>query len=279
MKMSQVYDFYRAAEDMFCCPVCHRKMHLVPPAAIVCQGGHCFDIARDGYIHFLPNQRVTKYRNELFESRSKIFAEGFYTPLAEALCGMVEAVQKGRKFCVADAGCGEGYYDAFLQINLEKVEIVALDNVKEAVRMGAKREKSIRWLVANLAAIPLVAGRMDLLLQIFAPANYAEFRRVVKKDGYVLKVVPGNRYLKELRDCIQKNGPKAYDSALVEAYFRKHVRLVERNCLIYQREVDSDTMHYFLKMTPLMFGKSAADVPMSELKSLTFDFVFLLGKV
>ncbi|CMW27255.1 rRNA (guanine-N1-)-methyltransferase%2C 23S rRNA [Streptococcus pneumoniae] len=33
---------------------------------------------------------------------------------------------------------------------------------------------------------------MDILLDIFSPANYGEFRRVLSKDGILIKVIVGD---------------------------------------------------------------------------------------
>lgn len=45
--------------------------------------------------------------------------------------------------------------------------------------------------MGDLANIPIKSESMDLLINIFTPSNYSEFTRILKKDGYLIKVVPG----------------------------------------------------------------------------------------
>lgn len=42
-------------------------------------------------------------------------------------------------------------------------------------------------------------GSADILLNVFAPRNSVEFRRVLKPDGRLLVVVPGSDHISELR--------------------------------------------------------------------------------
>ena len=42
---------------------------------------------------------------------------------------------------------------------------------------------------------------IDVLFNIFTPANYQSFYRILKKDGIMVKVIPGAEYLKEFRDA------------------------------------------------------------------------------
>src|SRR5699024_11433583 len=55
------------------------------------------------------------------------------------------------------------------------------------------------WLVGDLANTPIGDGSCQVILNIFSPANYMEFKRVLAPNGLVEKVVPRANYLKELR--------------------------------------------------------------------------------
>ena len=45
---------------------------------------------------------------------------------------------------------------------------------------------------------------LEMFLDIFSPANYGEFRRVLSKDGILIKVVPTENHLKEIRQMVQE---------------------------------------------------------------------------
>lgn len=280
MKIEKIYKFYQASEEIYRCPICYKKIKAKKPASLVCQNGHCYNISKYGYIHFLPNQKPTKYQKELFESRRLIFEHGYYEPLAENMYHLVEEHQKNKNsFRVLDAGCGEGYYDWYLQNRLQNAEIYAFDNRKEAVKMGAQKCREIKWFVGNLANLPMQTETVDMLVEIFAPSNYSEFARVLKKDGCLLKVIPGEGYLKELRQAIGNISEKAsYSSRPVEEYFSKHMKLHKKVELSYTRSVSAAIVKHFLQMSPLMFGKDISSVNAENINQLTFEFILLLGE-
>ena len=279
MKIKKIFEFYQSSDNYYRCPICHMDIKAEEPASIICKSGHCFNIAKEGYINFLPNQRLTKYRKQLFESRRIIFENGFYAPLAEELSNLTYGLsEKHHDFCIVDVGCGEGYYDCFLHEKIEKARLFAFDNMKEAVRMGAKACKKIQWFVGNLADIPIQSEMADMVLEIFAPSNYYEFGRIRKKDGYLLKVIPGNDYLQEIRNQIGLNNNIKRNNILpVEDYFKQNEKLIMRKHIYYKKEVHCNMADHFLEMTPLMFGRNSSGINKSTLKELTFDFVILLG--
>src|SRR5690606_40580058 len=55
------------------------------------------------------------------------------------------------------------------------------------------------WIVADLANLPIATTSIDYILNILSPSNYAEFDRLLKKEGKLIKVIPNSDYLKELR--------------------------------------------------------------------------------
>lgn len=62
------------------------------------------------------------------------------------------------------------------------------------------------------------------MLDVLTPANYDEFRRVLSPDGVLLKVYPGQDYLREIRAA---RGMSAYEEGQVDAYLREKAQLVK----------------------------------------------------
>ena len=81
----------------------------------------------------------------------------------------------------------------------------AFDISKDSVQIAAKSEPNwaVNWFVGDLASLPIKDASMDILLDIFSPANYGEFRRVLFKDGILIKVIPTKNHLKEIRQKVQ----------------------------------------------------------------------------
>ena len=94
------------------CPVCGAALEP-QGAAWRCVQGHCFDVARQGYVNLLTvTQKHSRHpgdTREMVAARRAFLDAGWYAPIAGALADLV------RRFCpeaasVLDAGCGEGYY-------------------------------------------------------------------------------------------------------------------------------------------------------------------------
>ena len=97
------------------CPICTSKLQL-DNKSCRCDSGHCFDVARQGYIHLLPVQQKHSLfpgdTKEQVASRREFLSAGFYAPIADALCSTAQAL--GAQGPIVDVGCGEGYYSARL---------------------------------------------------------------------------------------------------------------------------------------------------------------------
>lgn len=281
MKIDKVRHLYRDSYNIIRCPICHENVQLHEPASFVCNRGHCFDLSGWGYVNLMQNSRKTYYDKPLFESRRTIFSNGYFVPLAREITRVLGGIVKNgdANAKLVDVGCGEGYYPAYIQHEYPFWDIYALDTAKEAIIMGAKQYFGIKWIIGNLANLPFKDSCMDIVMEVFAPANYTEFKRIIKDDGYILKVIPGEGYLKELRESICfKSAEKSYSNRRVIEYFSQNLRLCDIKKLCYNKPVTDDIKKHFLKMSPLMFGKDEQMVDISHIDVFTFDFQILIGQ-
>ena len=53
------------------------------------------------------------------------------------------------------------------------------------MQLAAKSDASwkVNWFVGDLAHLPIQSKSIEVILDIFSPANYAEFERVLKAEG------------------------------------------------------------------------------------------------
>ncbi|MDE7537859.1 methyltransferase domain-containing protein, partial [Streptococcus agalactiae] len=102
---------------------------------------------------------------------------------------------------VLDIGCGEGFYSRQL-VNKHEKTFLAFDISKDSIQLAAKSDQSrlVKWFVSDLANLPIQDSSIDIILDIFSPANYKEFRRVLSDDGILVKVVPVAEHVQELRE-------------------------------------------------------------------------------
>lgn len=170
---------------------------------LVCSEGHRFDAAKQGYISLLTGRgtRFTSDTAAMVTARQAFLDAGHYAPLAAALArSAVEALAGVRAPLVLDAGAGTGYYLGRVRTELEHSHAIALDISKYALRRLAHNAPGALGLAWDIwRPLPVAARSIDLLLNVFAPRNPAEFARVLHEKGTLLVVTPLPGHLAELR--------------------------------------------------------------------------------
>lgn len=184
------------------CPVCGQILHR-QENSWRCGTGHCFDIARQGYVNLLTVDRKHARHpgdtKEQVAARKAFLDEGYYAPIADAVCRLLVP---DRPKAVLDAGCGEGYYLTKLQAACPQAEYAGIDISKDAVRFAAVRNKNALWLTGTAAALPFPAGSFDTVLSMFALTVEQEFARVLEAEGRFLQVLAGPEHLMGLKSII-----------------------------------------------------------------------------
>lgn len=193
-------------EAGFCCPICGEPLSRREHGA-ACPKGHSFDLARQGYLHLLPpnkmHSKVPGDSREMVESRRRFLEAGYYAPFRDELCRLAAELAGNRDGVkILDAGCGEGYYTGALREALPQAEVYGIDISKTAVKAAAGKYKGISFAVASSFAIPVPDGFCDLLVDVFSPLAEEEFARVLKPGGFFLYAVPGERHLMGLKEIL-----------------------------------------------------------------------------
>ena len=260
------------------CPLC--KAPLVRREnSLVCAKGHCYDVARQGYVNFVPNHREQFYTKQLFESRALAFAAGLFAPVVDELSGALARYVPGDRAVVVDAGCGEGYYVKNVCPG-RPLTRVGFDLSKDAVRMAARGEREAAFFAADLANIPLADGCADAVLDVFTPANYAEFARVLKPGGVLLKLAPRADYLAQLREAAgERLRRRAYDGGDVERYVHERMDVLEQKTITYQRDVSPELAVHIARMTPMLAGVDIEALDLSRVTKITVDETLYIGRI
>ena len=207
------------SEKVFQCPICKTDLKL-KQKSLFCSNHHCFDISKTGYVNFAVGTKSSKhYSRETFQIRREVLEKGYYSHILNEVVQLIKSFSSIDT--ILDIGCGEGYYSKQIKEVSGDKEIIAFDISKDAVQLAAKSDfsNSIKWFVGNLEEMPIKDKRIDCILDIFTPANYSEFNRVLKEGGYVIKVIPGNAHLKELRETAKEQlKSNQYSNAAVVDY-------------------------------------------------------------
>lgn len=274
-KLDRARALISARQAFFACPICGEPIRADREASVRCAQGHCFDVARKGYVNFARAGKLPHYGRALFEARSAVFQAGYYAPVTGALQAILgaEAERLGRPLQIVDAGCGEGYYSASLASGGHSV--FGIDLSRDAVALATLHAQAVCWCVADLARLPFADRSLDAVLNVLTPANYGEFRRVLRPGGLCVKVVPAGGYLKEIRAAVQQ---PPYDNNEVVAYFHAHLDDVTNTPLRYVRTLDETSRDLFFHMTPLTAGQEADPAALREICQITIDMNILTGR-
>lgn len=252
------------------CPQCGAAFALTDQS-LICQNGHCFDLSRRGYVNLAPSHRQSaeKYDAALFESRGRILADGFYAPVLEAVCGLLEKRFGEAPFLLVDAGCGEGYYARAAARRFPAAGVIGLDLSRDAVALAARGPEPVRWFVADLKHLPVRDGAAGAVLDILSPADYGEFRRILAPDGVLVKAVPGPDYLREIRAAVRPYlRSAAYDNAAVLSHLRQHAQILSETPVRAVLPLTAAQSRDFLRMTPMTFS-----VPPEALEAVHLDHI------
>lgn len=252
---------------MLICPVCKEQLNK-SGNALKCPNNHSFDYAKEGYVNLLLGSKNGDKKGDSKDSaraRNRFLSKNYY------IC-LKNAVTERMRGTVLDICCGEGYYDDY------SGTLYGFDISKEMVRLASKRNKNHNYFVANLADIPIESSSIDTAVHLFAPFNDTEFARVLKPDGTLYCVIPGENHLFEMKQVIYdhpyKNDEKAPESECL--------KLVSRTKINDKVHINQENLKELFSMTPYFYHTSDMDKAklngISEL-DLTVEFIILEYKM
>ena len=264
----------------FACPICQLDLELVG-TSFKCPKAHSFDLAKFGYVNLAPQiKQSANYDKENFQNRQQILEAGFYQAILEVLSDLLSNSKNAKT--ILDIGCGEGFYSRKLQERHPDKTFYAFDISKDSVQIAAKSEPNwaVNWFVGDLARLPIKDASMDILLDIFSPANYGEFRRVLSKDGILIKVIPTENHLKEIRQKVQDQlTKKDYSNQDIKEHFQGHFTILSNQTASLTKTITADQLQSLLSMTPLLFHIDQTKIDWSDLTEITIEAEILVGKV
>lgn len=250
--------------SFFACPVCGCALN--GDKTFKCEHNHSFDKNKHGYLNLLlTNASASKRHGDdrlMVLARSEFLEKGYYAPVREALTvALTKHARQGIR--ILDAGCGEGWYTAHFARALKAYDpmVAGVDISKDALRQAAKRGLT-ELAVASTAKLPVASESCDGVLNIFSPPELKEFRRVLKKDGILIRALPMENHLLGLKQAV-------YDTPLlnpapvtdIEGY-----ALTEATPVQYEITVQGEDIWNLFTMTPYYYKTGKAD--QEKLKAL-----------
>lgn len=196
------------------CPVCNLSL-FKDNSAYKCEKNHSFDISSKGYTNMLlANQRHSINpgdSKEMILSRVRFLDLDYYAFLRKTI---LETILKYStitdEFTFCDLACGEGYYTNFIHSNLQKlanVSSVGVDISKYAIieackKVRANKLDNIEYFIGNLMNLPFNDESFSFMLNCFALLDEKEFNRVLKTNGYFIRVLPDADHLLGIKEVL-----------------------------------------------------------------------------
>ena len=241
----------------FICPVCKGEISLLE-RTYKCPNNHCFDLSKDGYVNLLMSQQSSLKRHGddklMVKARRDFLEKGFYNELRQALCETLkEALPEDAT--IVDVGCGEGYYTSEIS-KVDDFEIFGIDISKDALKYAAKSVKGSSFAVASAFSLPFAENSADCVLSVFAPSAYEEFSRVLKNDGKLIKAIPLENHLWELKCALYKEPYKNKSEKRNDELFK----LVSQKEIKYKINLtEKEDIENLFKMTPYYYKTGRED--------------------
>ncbi|WP_084379942.1 putative RNA methyltransferase [Streptococcus pneumoniae] len=268
-----------ASATAFACPICQENLTLLE-TNFKCCNRHSFDLAKFGYVNLAPQiKQSANYNKENFQNRQQILEAGFYQAILDAVSDLLASSKTTTT--ILDIGCGEGFYSRKLQESHSEKTFYAFDISKDSVQIAAKSEPNwaVNWFVGDLARLPIKDANMDILLDIFSPANYGEFRRVLSKDGILIKVIPTENHLKEIRQRVQDQlTNKEYSNQDIKEHFQEHFTILSSQTASLTKTITAEQLQALLSICLLLFHVDQSKIDWSQLTEITIEAEILVGK-
>ena len=268
-----------ASATAFSCPICQENLALVE-SSLKCSNRHSFDLAKFGYVNLAPQiKQSANYDKENFQNRQQILEAGFYQAILEGISDLLTTNPSAKT--VLDIGCGEGFYSRKLQEIHSKKNFYAFDISKDSIQLAAKSDSSfaVNWFVGDLANLPLQDASMDIILDIFSPANYQEFQRVMSDNALLIKVIPTEHHLQEIRQkAARQLSNKDYSNQEVIQHFQEHFDIISEITVESSQSLTAESRAALLAMTPLLFHVEQDQIDWTDLTQVTIAATILIGK-
>ena len=232
------------------CPHCREAFEGLD-AGLRCVNGHAFDRARQGYVNLLAGRDVGTGDNaEMVAARESLLQSGHFQPLADAIIERLTQDVVGDGL-VIEMGAGTGYYVSRVLDALPSHQGLALDLSRYAARRAARAHPRLAAIVADAwQRLPLSDACASVVLNVFAPRQVDELRRILRPDGLLVVVTPTPRHLEELRaslGLIEVDPDK--ERRLSEA-FSRGFRWVRREQLEWTLQLEREEVLQLVGMGP-----------------------------
>ena len=243
------------AVDHLSCPHCGAGLS-VAGRTLGCSHGHRFDIARHGYVN-LATGRGPHHAGDsaaMVAARERVQARGHLAAIADAAASMAAQAVSERADdggAVVELGAGTGYHLRTVLDRLPARPGIALDASRYACRRAAKAHPRVAAGVCDVwTQVPVRTASAVVILDVFAPRNGPEIRRILSDSGVLVVVSPTSEHLQEIVGPLGLITVDPDKQTRVAAQLDPHVTLAESRTVTYRVPLDHDAVRDIVAMGP-----------------------------
>ena len=206
-------------------------------------------------------QKTATENADMVQSRQDFLNAGHYEPIAAKLIELSREALGGKGGAIADAGAGVGWYLSRLLSALPHSFGVALDSSKAALKRAAKAHENMAAIGCDIwRALPLQSASIDLGVNLFAPRNGAELRRVLKPGGMLIVVIPNDDHLQTLVGALGLIGVDAQKRERLSDQLLPHFEAQSETRLDFEMRLGRDAITQLVGMGPSAWHHNPADL-------------------
>lgn len=241
--------------NIFVCPKCGKALEN-NGKSLICADGHCYDIAKSGYVNLLlvnkKNSLAPGDNKEMIKARESVMSKDYYKSLADKIISLIPKCAVD----ILDAGCGVGYIPYRIKEALNNANVCGFDISKYAIDSAAKKYKNVNFAVCSSNQIPVRNDTFDVVICAFAPVFADEIGRILKKDGIFIRIVPSEKHLFNLKSLIYQT-PRENELDKEEI---KNLTEIYSEVVNGEFTGNSDDMLSLIKMTPYFYHTKKEDL-------------------
>lgn len=258
------------------CPLCH-TMFTQDGNTLRCEQGHCFDLAKEGYVNLLPPGKGKNARTgdekDMLRARREFLAGEYYAPISDGIADLLNQFLPHGETVLCDSGCGEGWHTLrftkslfakgernILTLGFDASKYGAACGMKNARREGictalsGEEPMTVCFCPGNLFALPVADGSVSAVISMFAPVAVEENLRLLRDDGILVVAASGKEHLREMRELLYTDVQYVEKEPVYDGF-----TLVETRPVRYAIELpDRATIENLFMMTPFYY-KTTAD--------------------
>lgn len=258
------------------CPICQSNLNIVNNC-LKCAKGHSFDISKKGII--LLHRKYQKktdevYTKQLFLHRRQFIIAGFYAEIQDYIKNFIKALNKDQ-ITVLDLGAGECTHLKQITDGENHVAF-GIDLSYDAISLATDYiSDGVIPICGDIYNLPYNNKVFDLIINFLSPISAVETLRVMKDEGFIIKVIPTSNYLIELRKELRLSEYEKEDDIL--SNLQKNFNIMDIKRIETLKTLNDITMKHLFYMTPMTSFKSIFDCHISNI-SISLDVVILKKK-